>query len=375
MARIDVRPVRGLLGRRRFVDVPFRLHRHNPAWPPPLRVSVYDRISPRHPAAATQRWQLWIAYREGMPAGRIGACIDSAHERLCGERWGWVGFFESIDDEAVAASLFGVARAWARTQGASKCVGPASFTLNDECGLLVENFDDPTLFLTPYNPPYYERLWTAAGWEPEMDLWAWRFERPTTELSERTRRVLDRLRARSTVTVRGGVMKDFDAEVARLFEVYNAAWVDNWGFAPMSQGEVTHLAKQVKPLVDPNLVLLAETPEGETVGVAIVLPDVNEAMAHVRSGRLLPTGWYRLWRGLKRPTRARVFALGIKPEYQPRGIGPLLYDEIVERLRAMPSIQMTEASWILATNDAMNGAISLLGATKYRTWRMYRSEP
>lgn len=375
MARIDVRPVGGFLDRRRFVDVPFRLFRNNPAWPPPLRVSVYDRLSPRHPAAATQRSQLWIAYRDGRPAGRVGACIDAAHEQLHGERWCWVGFFESIDDHAVAESLFDAAFAWARGARAKTCVGPASFTLNDECGLLVENFDDPPLFLTPYNPPYYERLWTAAGWQPEIDLWGWKFVRASSELSERQARVLERLRARSAVRVRSGVMRDFEAEVARLFEVYNAAWVQNWGFAPMSQAEVAHLARQVKPLVDPNLVLLAETTEGETVGVAIVLPDVNEAMAHVRSGRLLPTGWFHLWRDLKRPTRARVFALGIKPGYQSRAVGPLLYSEIIRRLRAMPSIEMTEASWILATNDAMNGAIEAMGATRYRTWRMYRCDP
>jgi GNAT superfamily N-acetyltransferase len=375
LARIDVRPVRGLADRRRFVDLPFKLHGHNPAWVPPLRLSVYDRLSPRHPASATQRHQLWTAFRDGMPAGRVGACIDTAHERLHGERWCWVGFFESIDDDAVASSLFDAALAWARTEGARTCVGPASFTLNDECGLLVENFDDPPLFLTPYNPPYYERLWTSAGWQPEMDLWGWKFERRTTELSDRPKRVLERLRTRSKLTIRGAVMRDFDAEVARLFDVYNAAWVRNWGFAPMSQAEVTHLAKQVKRLVDPNLVLLAEAPDGETVGVAIVLPDVNEVLARVRSGRLVPTGWFHLWRGLKRPTRARVFALGIKPEYQARAVGPLLYNEIVERLRAIPSVQMTEASWVLATNDAMNTAIAAIGATRYRTWRMYRCDP
>jgi hypothetical protein len=374
LARIDVRPVRGLLGRRRFVDVPFRLHGGNPAWVPPLRLSVYDRLSPRHPAAETQRWQLWTAYRDGMAAGRVGACIDTAHERLHGERWCWVGFFECTDDEAVAGALFDVAFAWAGQEGARTCIGPASFTLNDECGLLVDNFDDPPVFLTPYNPPYYERLWVGAGWRPEMDLWAWRFEESTTALSERQTRVLERLRARSSLRIRGAVMRDFDAEVGRLFEVYNAAWEKNWGFAPMSQAEVTHLAKQVKPIANPDLVVLVEAPSGEPVAVVIALPDVNEAMAHIRSGRLLPTGWYHLWRDLKRPTRARVFALGVKPDQQYRAIGPLLLNEIIQRLRA-ESIEMAEASWVLATNDAMNVQLEASGATHYRTWRMYRRDP
>ena len=357
------------------MDLPFRLHRNDPAWVPPLRLSVYDRISPKHPANATQRTQLWMAYEDGRPAGRIGACIDTTFDELHGEHWCWVGFYESVDSQAVASSLFDVALAWARAQGATTCVGPASFTLNDDCGLLVENFDDPTVFLTTYNPPYYERLWTEAGWAPEMDLWGWRLERPTAELSERQTRVLARLSERTGVKIRSANMRDFDAEVARLFEVYNSAWVQNWGFSPMSQAEVSHLAKQVKPVVDPNLVLVAETTAGEAVGVAIVLPDVNEAMIKVRSGRLAPTGWYHLLRGRKRPTRARVFALGIKPDQQVRALGPLLYNEILQRLRAMPSIEMCEASWILANNDRMNATIEAIGGTRYRTWRMYRCTP
>lgn len=371
MSSAEVRPVTGRWGRRRFVDLPFRLYKNDPDWIPPLRMSVNDRLSPKHPANATQRTRLWMAYVGGRAVGRIGACIDKTFDELHGERWCWVGFFDCVDDAGVAAPLFDAAAAWGRSQGADTCVGPASFTLNDECGLLVENFEDPPTILTTENPPYYERLWTGAGWEQAMDLWAWEGTPAGVGLSERQRRVLDRVQERAGVSVRTARMKDFDAEVARIFEVYNAAWVKNWGFSPMSQAEVHHLAKQVKPLVDPNLVLLAENREGETVGVAIVLPDANEAMRKVRSGRLLPTGWYHLLRGMHKPTRARVFALGIKPEYQSRALGPLLYSRIIDNARAA-SITWGEASWILATNDEMNSAIEAMGGRRYKTWRMYQ---
>src|SRR6202030_3695356 len=122
----------------------------------------------------------------------------------------------------------GEATSWARAQGAHTCTGPASFTLNDECGLLVENFEDPPLILTTENPPYYERLWTEAGWAPAMDLWGGRFDRSTIALSDRHRRVIERLGQRAKVTVREARMKDFHAEVDRLFEIYNAAWSQNW---------------------------------------------------------------------------------------------------------------------------------------------------
>ena len=372
MPTVEVRPVTGLLGRHRFVDLPFRLYKDDPQWVPPLRLSVLDRISPRHPATATQHTQLWMAWRGRQPVGRIGACIDTTFDRLHEERWCWVGFFECIDDQDVADALFEAARAWGKAQGAETCTGPASFTLNDECGLLVENFDDPPLLLTTENPRYYERLWVDGGWHQAMDLWAWKFVRSTTELSDRQRRILERLQRRANVTVRPGRMKDFDAEVDRIFAVYNAAWSQNWGFAPLSEAEVKHLAKQIKPIVDPNLVLIAETPEGEAVGVTICLPDANEPMKKIRSGRLLPFGWFHVLREMKRPKRARAWALGIKPEYQSRALGPLLYTQIIENLRAIPTIEMAEASWILATNDRMNSAIEAMGATHYKTWRLYQ---
>ena len=371
MVTTEVRPVKGLLGRRQFVDFPFRLNRHDPAWIPPLRLSVYDRLSPRHPATATQDTQLWMAWSGRRPLGRIGACIDRAFDELHGENWCWVGFFESVDDPDVARSLFDAAAAWARSRGARTCVGPASFTLNDECGLLVENFDDPPLILTTENPRYYERLWLDAGWTPAMDLWAWRFDRASTSLSDRQRRILERLRERAKVEVRAARMADFDAEVDRLFEVYNAAWSQNWGFAPMSKTEVKHLAKQVRQIVDPNLVLIAETADGEAVGVTICLPDANEPMKKVRSGRLFPIGWYHLLTGMKKPRQARVWALGVKPDYESRALGPLLYARLLDNLSAIPSMETVEASWILATNDRMNSAIEAMGARHYKTWRMF----
>jgi ribosomal protein S18 acetylase RimI-like enzyme len=369
---VEIKPIQGFLGRHRFVALPFRLYADDPKWVPPLRMSVLDRISPKHPSQATQDTQLWMAYRGKEPVGRIGACIDHAFDKLHGEKWCWVGFFECIDDQEVASALFDAASTWGAAHGAENCVGPASFTLNDDCGLLVDNFDDPPLILTTENPRYYEALWTNAGWGQAMDLWAWRFDRNATELSDRQRRVLERLRQRAGVTVRTGNMKDFNAEVARIFDVYNAAWEQNWGFSPMSESEVKHLAKQVKQIVDPNLVLIAETEDGTTAAVAVVLPDANAAMAKVRSGRLFPFGWYHVLRGLKNPRQARVFALGIRPEFQARALGPLLYTQIIENLRAIPTIEFAEASWILANNDRMNGAIESLGAEKYKTWRMFQ---
>ena len=371
MADLEIKRVRNLLGRRAFIDVPFRLHGKNPTWVPPLRITVYDRLSPRHPAMSHQKAALWIARREGKPVGRVGACVDSHFDRYQGVRWGWVGFFDSCDDPAVAATLFEAAWSWLRQQGAETAVGPASFTTNDELGLMIEGFDEPPALLTLENPRYYEDLWMGHGWEPAMDLYGWHFDK-SAAISDRHRRTLERLRERSRLRLHEIDLKDWDREVGRFFEVYNAAWGDNWGFAPLPEPEVRHLAKQLKPIINPRWAFGLETPEGEAVGVCVALPDVNRLMLKVRSGRLLPFGWWRLVTGRRRVDRAKVWTLGVKPQYQSLALGPLLYGTIVDRLVGDPAIQSAEASWTLATNDRINSQIQALGGVRSRVWRLYQ---
>jgi hypothetical protein len=372
-ARVEVRSARGPIGRARFVDVPFRLFGADPAWVPPLRISVKDRLSPRHPANTHQETALWVAFRDGRPVGRVGACVDRLYNEFHGSATAFVGFFECADDPEAARRLFEQAAAFARSRGATECLGPASFTTNDEIGLLVEGFEHPPLVLTPHNPPYYERLWRQAGWEPAMDLWAWRFDRERiAALSDRQRGVLERLRSRSGLRLRTARMAEFDAEVRRFFDVYRAAWARNWGFAPLTEAEVRHLARDLKRIVDPELALFVEDGSGQVVAAALALPDLNQAAARLRSGRLLPLGWLRLLLGLRRVDRARILLLGIRPEHQSLAVGPLMYAEFIDRLQNSPRWQLVEASWILATNRPMNAAIEATGGRRYKTWRVYR---
>lgn len=369
---LAVRAVRGWNGRRVFVDVPFRIHGGDPGWVPPLRIGVYDRISPRHPANQHQRIQLWIAYRRGKPVGRIGACIDESYNRFHEVRWGWVGFFDSFDDPAVASGLFDEALAWLRRQGIEHCVGPANFTTNDEIGLLVDGFDELPTLLTLQNPRYYEQLWTGAGWEPFEDLWAWRFEKPTATLSDRQRKVLARLQERSGLRVRTIDMDNFTADVQRFFDLYNAAWSQNLAFAPMSEGEILHLAKQLKPIIRPEWTLGVEDKTGALIGVCIALPDINRLLVRARSGRLLPITWARLLIGKTRVDNSRVLALGIRPEHQHLAVGPLLYQAILDNLAADPYIATSEAGWTLASNDRINDQIAAMGAHRSKVWRLYQ---
>lgn len=372
MADVEVRRVRGLWGRHVFVDVPFRIHGGDPGWIPPLRISVYDRISPRHPAMSHQDVALWVAYRFGKPVGRIAACVDRDFNSYQDVKWGWVGFYDAFDDPAVSDALFATACRWCAERGMETCVGPANFTTNDELGLQVEGFDRLPTLLTLQNPPYYVKLWERAGWEPAMDLYAYHFPKFGIDLSERQRRTLDRIKARAHVRTRTMRMDDFDGEIRRFFDVYNAAWSKNWGFAPMPEAEIRHLAKQLKSVLRPEWAFGIETDDGKLVGVALALPDLNLPMQKVRSGRLLPAAWLSLLRWPKRATRVRVWALGIHPDYQPMALGPLLLRELVDTLCGDPYIQEGEASWTLATNYKINDQIEALGGKHSKTWRLYQ---
>jgi hypothetical protein len=370
VAAVDVRVVTGPIQRTRFIGVPFRIFGKDPTWVPRLRQADRDRLSKRHPAQSHQVFQIWVAYRSGKPVGRIGACIDRTFNEFQGKAWGWVGFFDSFDDQEVADVLFGAACRWLQARDMTTAVGPASFTTNDEIGLQVDGFDDPPTIMTPQNPPYYERLWVEGGWTQTMDLWAWRFDKATTGLSERQRHTLSRLRERSKVYVRGMRMDDFDAEVIRFFEIYNAAWSKNWGFAPMPVEEIQHLGAQLKVILNPKWAFAIER-EGEPIAMCLAVPDLNIPMRKIRSGRLLPTGWWTLLRGVKTVERARVMILGILPEDQNLAIGPLLYQEIVDRLGADPYVNQAEASWTVANNHRINNQLLAMGATRSKVWRVY----
>ena len=370
MPPVEIRSAESLLSKRVFVDIPFQLHGDDPEWVPPMRATAYDRLSRRHPAAQHQEWALWTAHRDGRAVGRVAACRDRLFDERQGEKWAWVGFFESVDDQDVTDRLFEVALDWASRRGAQVAVGPANFTTNDELGLLIDGFDSPAVLMTLENPPFYQRLWEAGGWDQVMDLYGYQFQRTSTTLSERQRRLLERLRERSGVVVREMRMDDYHAEVGRFFDLYNRIWQQNWGFVPMPEAEIRHLAAQLKPLLNPRWAFALER-DGEPVAVCLSVPDINRLTIKARSGRLLPFNWVPLLFKAKKLKHVRVLVLGVLPSVQSAGLGPLLYSEVVNRLYE-DGVETAEASWTLATNYRINQQLEDMGAKRYKTWRLYR---
>ncbi|HEV2064808.1 MAG TPA: N-acetyltransferase, partial [Thermoanaerobaculia bacterium] len=358
---------------RRFFDVADRVYAGDPNWVPPLRDDVALVFSDKNPFWEHAEIQLFVARRDGKDVGRIAAILDRGHNEFHGEKTAFFGFFESENDAATAVALFDAAGARGRARGMTTLRGPANPSLNDEAGLLVDGFGSPPVLMMTYNPRYYVALYENAGFRKAKDLLAYWFRLEEKPLA-RLLRVADRLRKReSDIVVRTVSKGGLEKELPRIREVYNEAWEKNWGFVPMSSGEMDFMAKRLKPLVVEELLWLAEAkkPDGtlDPVAFMLMLPDYNVAMAKA-GGSLLPFGWLKFLLALKKIKTVRVVTLGLKKPYRMRGIQSIMMADSLKYL-LKKGYTGAEVSWLLEDNELVIGSVRLWGGQLYKTYRMY----
>jgi hypothetical protein len=371
MPPIEIVPAENGKAWREFIDLPYRLHGKLPHFVPPLRREhreLFDRA--RHPFFSHADGALFLARRAGRPVGRIEAVVNHAHNEFHNDRVGFFGGFECENDREAADALLDSAARWLGARGMQTMRGPATHSTNEECGLLIEGFDEPPMIGMPYNPPYYAALLEGFGLAKAKDLYAWEARAAGQTIPEKIRRVAEIVRKSTGVVVRQVNFADYAAEIRRAMDIYNAAWTRNWGFVPLTEAEFTHAARQLRPLLErqPAGTMVAEV-AGRPVAFCLALLDINQALARVRDGRLFPFGFWRLLRGLKRIDQARIMALGILPEFRHRGVDALLYFELLslgERL----GLRRGEMGWTLEDNSTMNRAL-LMGARHHKTYRLY----
>jgi GNAT superfamily N-acetyltransferase len=376
---VEVRPVGSRRDLTRFIKLPWRLYRNEPHWVPPLiseRRQFLDRE--RNPFFEHAEAEYLLAWRDGEVVGRISAHIDRNFNEFQQNDWGLFGFFEAEDDPEVSRALLEAAASWLRERGRDRMVGPMDFTTNDECGLLVEGHDRQPMILQGWHHPYYQGLLESsngnAGLTKAMDLYMWELRLDKVEdkggFHPMIHEMAEKVRTEHGVTVRHMRKRDIEEEIERFLEVYNAAWERNWGFVPLKDDEVRHYARQLKPILDENWAWIAER-DGEVLGAALSLPDVNVCLAHM-NGRLLPFGWAKFLYHRRKIDRIRVFALGVKPEYQHLGIAAAFY---IEHLKGAANdrdqVWWGEMGWILETNEPMNRAMEGMGGRIVRRYRLY----
>jgi hypothetical protein len=380
MTASDVRivPVTSEEQRREFAKFPWQIYRNDPYWVAPIYMDRLVLLDPaKHPFYEHAEVQLFMAMKGEELVGTISAHINHRHNEVFKDKVGFFGFFEVIEDFAVAQALLETAGDWLWDRGMEAIRGPESFSQNEECGLLVDGFDAPPVVLMTYNPRYYQDFIERAGFGKAQDLYAWDlltsiFDLDPQRLPRKFLRVAEEARKREGLVIRKIDMKRYDEEVERVKKVYNAAWEQNWGFVPLTDHEIDHLAAEMKMIVDPDLVHFVEL-DGEPIGICLGLPDVYRAMLKARPQ---PNTWSLpltlvkfLWHKRKVDS-FRLWAMGVLPEYRALGIDALFYVETA-RKSFRKGYQRCEMSWILESNDMMNRIIERLGGTVYKTYRIY----
>lgn len=359
-----------------FIEFPWQIYSGNAHWVPPLRIAVRDLLDVvKNPFFRHATMHPLLAYRGGQCVGRIVGVIDDNHNKYHDESTAFFGFFECIDDTEVAHGLLNEVARWAKEKGLHVLRGPMNPSTNHECGLLIEGFKiSPSVMMT-YNPPYYARLLESWGLAKSKDLFAYDIDGKKVQFSQKLLAQAEKLKQGGQVTFRPVNIKKFDHEVDTILDIYNDAWEKNWGFVPMEPVEFRHMAKDMKGILDPKLLLIAEV-RGQPVGFALTLPDVNQAIHKIKDGKLFPTGLLKLLWNLKGPgrkktiNRCRILTLGIKKAYREMGIGPLLYAEYLKLGPAL-GYPVGEASWILEDNVPMNRALEHMCGEKTKVYRIY----
>lgn len=374
-AAILAQVARSARERKQFLDLPYKILRDEKHWIPPLKMAQKDILNlRRHPFYKTSDVELFLAKRNGQVVGRIMAIINRAHNEFHNERAGFFGFFDVENDEEAAIALFDAASDWARSRGATVFRGPVNPSTNYECGLLVEGFDKDPAVMMPYNPPYYAELIEKYGFKKAVDLFAYDIAAKYFVVSDKLVRVSERLKKKDNIRVRTVNMKDFNREVEIVRQVYNDAWSNNWGFVPVSEEEFAHLAKDLKQIVDPRVVMIAEQAiegrsEPRPIGFFLSVPDINRALKHV-NGRLLPFGLIKLLWHSRKIDFIRIITMGVVREFQSMGAGAIFLTEIYKRApeSGYPSGEM---GWVLENNVMMNRAADLIGGRRSKTYRIY----
>lgn len=372
MTAVEIVPVQGRALLDRFIRLAERFHRDDPHYIAPLHLERRDALTPKNPFFGHADVQFWIARKDGRDVGRISAQIDRQALAVRPDATGQFGLIAAEDDPAVFQALFATAEDWLRSRGMKRMQGPFNLNINEEMGLLVDGFHTPPMLLMGHDRPYAAGRLEEWGLRKEKDVYAYIYD-VTVDLPPGARRLIDRPLPKE-IRVRRLDLKRYNDEVRTITEIFNDAWLDNWGFVPLTEIETDHLAKSLKPLLDPRLVQIVEQ-DGSPAGFLVCLPNINEAI-HDLGGKLLPFGWAKLlWRlkvsGVK---TARVPLMGIRRSAARGVIGKLLPFLLIDAVRkeaAGMGFTRIELSWVLEDNMPMRHINESLGGVAYKTYRIY----
>jgi GNAT superfamily N-acetyltransferase len=370
---VSIEGVNGEGAKNEFIRFPWKVYQGNPHWVPPLKSEVKLLLNQKkNPFFQHAEAACFLARKNGETVGRIAAIIDRNHIKIHNEQAGFFGFFECLPDCSVARELLGTAARWLKARDIEIMRGPVNPSMNEECGVLLEGFDSPPMIMMTYTPAYYLDYMERCGLTKARDLYAYICVIRDVAAGGRLEKLATAVKVRVPgLTVRPANMKQFQREVEAVKEIYNSAWSYNWGFVPMTDAETESLAKRLKPLIEPELMIMAEV-NGKPAAFFVAVPDYNQVLGKI-NGRLGPVGiakfiWYS-----RQISDIRIMTMGVKKEYRKKGIEGLLYLEAF-KAAMKKGYERAEMSWILEDNVLMQRGCELMGGRLYKKYRIYEKK-
>ena len=374
---IEILPVEGKAMTQRFLAIPDIIYKQDAHWRPQLKFERAAHLNPaKNPGAAKyQNRQLFIAVRDGEDIGRIAAFINPAHNTHSGANDGFFGFFDCIPEAEIGASLLGAAEAWLRGRRVDKMIGPSQWSVNEECGLLVDGFDTPPVVMMPHGLAAYKDMIEGQGFTKATEMYAFQAELaagyPRPKMTQMMVKAAER---NKDILIRPMRPSKFMDDVNIVMDIFNDAWSENWGFVPFSDAQITHMAKEIKPIMFKEGMWVGEY-KGEPIAYIWMIPDLNEAIRDL-NGSLLPFGWAKLlWRlkvsGVK---QARIPLMGLRKDYHNTRTGLSIVASLCETVfeaGRQKGFTHCELSWILEDNPGMISICEQAGAKPYKTYRIY----
>ncbi len=358
---------------KRFIRLPDRIMRGDPNYIPPLHSERQAALTPKgNPFFGHAEVAFWLARRGSADVGRVSAQIDSLTKSDRESPIGNFGMLAAVDDPSVFAALLTTAEAWLAARGVRRVQGPFNLSINEESGLLIDGFDTPPMLMMPHDAPYVASHLEHLGYGKIRDLYAYLCD-TTAALPPASAALVARGLPRD-VTLRPMRFKSLKEDIASLVSIVNDAWATHWGFVPITESEVDHMAKAMRPLLHERLIWFADV-KGEPAAFGLCLPDLNAAIRDL-GGSLLPFGWAKLlWRlKVSGVATARVPLMGVRRSLSGTFIGSLIPLRLIGS--SMPGarsfgMRSIELSWILEDNLPMRRILERLGAPIYKTYRVY----
>ncbi len=371
--KTEIREIESKQDRLRFVKSQWAFYKGDENFVPQLIIDRMKLIDVNKNAFYKHaKLKLYIAERNGTIVGRIAAIVNELHNSTHNDKVGFFGFFECENDQETATLLFDAAANWLKSQGCDIIRGPMNPSINDELGLLIENFDEPPMILMTYNPPYYRELIENYGFLKAKDLYAYKL-RYSDFATDKLKRMVSLITERHQITFRNvDFKKNFNRDVALIKEIYNKAWQPNWGFVKLTDAELDQLANDLKQIAEPTLAFFAYV-KGQLAGFHLSLPNFNQVFIHNKNGSLLGALWH-IFTKKKKISQVRIIILGVLPEFQRTGVDAAIYEQSGFRAH-LKNMEDAEASWILEDNEMMNKGLTMtLNGKIYKKYRIFDKE-